>query len=239
MYFMSCQVGEKEPGNPLCMCFITPIFQGSGYFPSTSVCNNIMQGQIQREGECKEKILRSRGTCKKILGYAHRKLINAVHTYYVMCYALVYVPAHNLVHSFQLPQVLGKFAADVVEAGIYTDGKQNPWHTNLIAILGLLEFQALAVAGTYKQLAITIFYGGGCALYSPSLPPSLDLPLSWVGVSSQGTQQHPLRYDPRSRSSFVLEKVDYLPVTLMPEQSKCIKYLYERKDVFFSTYWPW
>ena len=31
-------------------------------------------------------------------------------------------------------------AADVAEAGIYTDGKYNPWHTNLIVILGLLEF---------------------------------------------------------------------------------------------------
>ena len=68
---------------------------------------------------------------QNFLGHTHRKLINAVHTYYVVCHALVYVtahnlvPAHNLVRSFQLMLVIGTswFAVDVAEAWIYTDGK--------------------------------------------------------------------------------------------------------------------
>ena len=35
--------------------------------------------------------------------------------------------------------------------------------------------------------------------------------------------------------SFALEKVGHLVVTLKPEQSECIRYLYERKDISLAA----
>lgn len=39
--------------------------------------------------------------------------------------------------------------------------------------------------------------------------------------------------------SFVLEKVGHLVVTVQPEQSECIRYMYKRKDVSLAANWFW
>ena len=84
---MSCQVGEKEPGNTLFVHVLHyPNFSGIGIFSVHFCMQQHHAGadlEIFEGGGMQGKDIAIAQHMQKYLGHTHRKLINAVRTYYV------------------------------------------------------------------------------------------------------------------------------------------------------------